>query len=169
VPATTKPAWELAAEELVRQMRLLLDGYSSEIESALGARLGASGAHAQVRQLDRLVEALEIELWAKGTAPSRSIGDALSKGLKIAVGAAVATGASLLTTDLYHAATAAQEQADRVVDCIVIEIESEAVEARDIPERQRPDETQRTELGRLGQPSQPPPDHERQAEDRPQS
>ena len=113
------------------------------------------------------VEALEIELWAKGTAPSRSIGDALSKGLKIAVGAAVATGASLFTTDLYHAATAAHEQADRVVDCIVIEIESESVDARDTPnERQRPDETQRTEFGRLGQPSEPPPDSGRRADDR---
>jgi hypothetical protein len=167
VPATTKPAWELAAEELVRQVRLLLDGYSNEIESALGPRLGASGAHAQIRQLDRLVEALEIELWAKGTAPSRSIGDALAKGLKIAVGAAVATGASLLTTDLYHAATAAQEQADKVVECVVIEVQSEGVEARDIPnERQRPDETQRTDIGRVGQTNVPPPDYGRQAEDR---
>jgi hypothetical protein len=62
----TKPDWELAAEELCRHVRTLLDEHGDAIQEALEKTLTKDEAKAQLRQIELLIQVMEIELWRKG-------------------------------------------------------------------------------------------------------
>jgi hypothetical protein len=118
----TKQAWELAAEKLVGDVRRLLDHHGALVE-ALGKSLGRAEAESRLHQLDGLVVALDMELWRVGTAPDRtlvgSIATALKRGLAGAAFAVPTTVATLATSDAYNAWTAADAQADQVIECVI--------------------------------------------------
>ena len=106
--------WRLDAEELVRQVRNLLDDHGKAVEKALRRSLSRDEAQATIRQLDQLVDALAVELWRKGP-PNKSIGRAVATGLAAALAAMGLRFVDLGTTDLYEAVRGAKAQADRVV------------------------------------------------------
>jgi hypothetical protein len=110
------PSWA-AAEELVRQVRILLD-YEQALEVALGRRIGRDEARSRLRQLEHTVSALEIELWHAGTAPDRTRVQQLGRvlrGLVAVVGIALLSGtANEFATDLYDHLTRARHAAEQV-------------------------------------------------------
>jgi hypothetical protein len=120
--ARTPERWQLAAEKLVGDVRRLLD-YHDALVSALGKSMGTIEAESRLRQLDRHVEALEIELWYAGVAPDKTtvghITALLKKGLgKLVLGAIGATG-GLVVNQAYEHLTAADAQAERVIQCVI--------------------------------------------------
>jgi hypothetical protein len=106
--------WRLDAEELVRQVRILLDDHGKAVEKALRRSLSRDEAQATIRQLDQLVDALAVELWRKGT-PDRSVGRLVAGGLAAVLAAMGLRFVDLGTTDLYEAVRGAKAQADHVV------------------------------------------------------
>jgi hypothetical protein len=120
--ARTKESWELAAEKLVGDVRRLLDHHDALVK-ALGKSLGKNEARSRLRQIEALVEAMEIELWRAGTVADKTmvggIATTLKKGLAAVAIAVPATLTTLAATDAYNAWTAADAQADRVIECVI--------------------------------------------------
>jgi hypothetical protein len=113
--------WELRAEDLVRDVRDLLDSHRAQIEKALRKSLGRDEAQARLDMLGKLVEALELELW-RVAIPDRRLGQVIARGIKGGLGkiltATTITTTTLLTTDAYHAVVDTQAKADEVIVCV---------------------------------------------------
>ena len=121
----TKEEWELAAEELARLVRNLLDDHGNAIDKALRKSMGKDEARDVVRQIEQQLDVLTIELWRR-TTPRRTVGFAASLVLGAALGQLVDLG----TTDLYEAVMGARGQADHVVEC-VLEADEVVIDAGD--------------------------------------
>ncbi|MGH9210496.1 MAG: hypothetical protein ACRD2C_07405 [Acidimicrobiales bacterium] len=113
-----KASWESAAEELVRHVRLLLD-HGDAIEKALRKSLGKEEARSRLRQLETLVESLEIELWQAGSSPDRSIVASITTGLRRTLSVVGLTVIGLIATDIYREIVVAEAQATRVFECVI--------------------------------------------------
>lgn len=114
VKARQPEQWELAAENLVRQVRVLLDS-DGAIEEALIKASNRDQACAQLEQLDAFCTALELELWRVADAPRKHVAVAALSGLR---GAARTVATVLLTlgsTQLYEMVFAVEKEADSIV------------------------------------------------------
>lgn len=111
--ARQRERWELAAEELVRQVRLVLD-YDADLDR-LDDTTARDHARARLKQLERLCEAMELELWQVATQPTKTIVSSIARGLQVGLKVMMATVVTLGTTDLYHAVTTAHGHAEHVV------------------------------------------------------
>jgi len=116
------PAWERAAEELVRLVRSLLEDHGDALERALRKSISKDAARAQLRQLNRFVGALEDELWRVGRQADEQVAAGLASHIKKALGwmgmTAGATLLSLSATAAHEALFGAEAQAERVKVCV---------------------------------------------------
>jgi hypothetical protein len=116
------PRWTTAADDVCREVRLLLDDFG--FRHAFTQTWGDLEAGRRIGQLEAFLHALEVEL--SFARPERSLvkvaAAALGAGLALSGGKAV----DLVTADVYEAITGAQHKAEHVVQCVDEEVEKES-------------------------------------------
>lgn len=163
-----QPEWIRAGEELVRQVRNLVDDHGDVLERALAESLGnRDQAKDQIRQLDLFARSLAIELWRKD-APNRAIGGYVAAAVSAALAAFGLQIVNLAASDTYEAVTQARSQAETVAHECNVEVNVLRLDEGRLDETvlaETIDATVRVPEPTLGQPAQ---GNEREAATRPQ-
>jgi hypothetical protein len=135
--ARQREPWEQKAEDLTRSVRHLIENHGRDIDCALRQSMSEDEARGSVKQILRLVEALELELLRADSnrARGQAIVVAIKSGLGTVAGSVVLTAATLGVTQAYNAVLDTEDKADEVIECVIQQDDFERELRRQIAEK----------------------------------